>query len=537
MNTEIDDNVRAEIIALRDDAISGFTRHREDFLGLERGYMNILSERQRLSLSRRSKSALTPNLILPKVHMVVRDVMKAFFSNDELADLSVENGADKEDERVNEILIEELKDYSREQNLYIKTKPIVRNMLVYGTGISKVYWNSSENTVKIEECRLDTVFVDPYAPNGNDIRFLVHRVGSMTIADMKRQYKKFAIDWAAYVDDSLVGDNRLTTDTEIGDYQRIEFFEVYRKKAGKWYVTTILNDDTILRLDVPLKDGLPFIVGTVEPQFVMLSEPVTPVRAYGASFIAPLLPIQIENTIKRNQQIDATDVQLNQRFIVTKTSGLREDDLLSNRKKITVDDINGIRELPIPRLNDSIFDTQQLAHEAEEISGVTKFTQGLDSGGKEKTAREVMALQSQGSSVTDDINRAFNEAFYRPLVRRIVTLIYKYKTSPRFIGIDRSRPLKQKVTINVGVGSTNKIIALENNDNAIATANTAIQTFMGLQDMERAQRYAIMLDALIEEKLKLLGQNSILDRVEVEMEKAAKEQAAQQQAQIQGGIA
>jgi len=531
---KVDMAVRAEIIALRDDAIAGFTRHREDFIRLEHGYLNILSEKQRLSLTQRRKSTLTPNLILPKVQMVVRDVMKAFFSNDELADLAVENGAEEEDERVNEILIEEVKDYSRETNLYLKTKPIVRNILIYGTGISKVYWSSAENSVKIEECKLDTVFVDPYAPNASDIRFLVHRVGSMTIADMKRQYKKFEVDWAAYVDDSLIGSNQ-STDTEIGDYQRIEFFEVYRKKAGKWYVTTILNDDTILRLDVPLKDGLPFIVGTIDPQFVTLNEPVPPVRAYGSSFIAPLLPIQVENTIKRNQQIDATDVQLNQRFIVTKTSGLREDDLLSNRKKITVDDINGIRELPIPRLNDSIFDTQQLAHEAEEISGVTKFTQGLDSGGKEKTAREVMALQSQGSSVTDDINRAFNEAFYRPLVRRIVTLIYKYKTSPRFVGIDRKRPLKQKITINVGVGSTNKIIALENNDNAIATTNTAIQTFMGLQDMRRVQRYAIMLDTLIEEKLKLLGQNSVLDRVEAEEEKQAQMQAMQPQ--IQGGIA
>jgi hypothetical protein len=531
---KVDMAVRAEIIALRDDAIAGFTRHREDFIRLEHGYLNILSEKQRLSLTQRRKSTLTPNLILPKVQMVVRDVMKAFFSNDELADLAVENGAEEEDERVNEILIEEVKDYSRETNLYLKTKPIVRNILIYGTGISKVYWSSAENSVKIEECKLDTVFVDPYAPNASDIRFLVHRVGSMTIADMKRQYKKFEVDWAAYVDDSLVGENQ-STDTEIGDYQRIEFFEVYRKKAGKWYVTTILNDDTILRLDVQLKDGLPFIVGTIDPQFVTLNEPVPPVRAYGSSFIAPLLPIQVENTIKRNQQIDATDVQLNQRFIVTKTSGLREDDLLSNRKKITVDDINGIRELPIPRLNDSIFDTQQLAHEAEEISGVTKFTQGLDSGGKEKTAREVMALQSQGSSVTDDINRAFNEAFYRPLVRRIVTLIYKYKTSPRFVGIDRKRPLKQKITINVGVGSTNKIIALENNDNAIATTNTAIQTFMGLQDMRRVQRYAIMLDTLIEEKLKLLGQNSVLDRVEAEEEKQAQMQAMQPQ--IQGGIA
>ena len=518
MAKEISEEVRAEIIALRDGAISGFQKHLMEFIELERGYINVLSNAQRKSLIRRQKSALTPNLIKPKVDLLVRDVMKSFFSSDELAEITEYEGSNENDKKTTVALVKELKDFSRDRNLYSKCKPVVRDSLVYGTAISKVYWSSRENTVKIEQPKLDSIYLDPYAPSIHDIRFLVHRVNSMTIADLEAQYRVH-IDWERYVNDSLIGNKQYNQSYDINKYQRIEFHEVYRKKGNKWYVTTILNDDTILRLDKYLKDGLPFIPSVLDPQFVMLSEPVMPTRAYGGAFIAPLLSLQKEHTVKRNQQIDATDIQLNQRFITTKNSGLREDDLASNRKKIVVDDIANIRELPIPRLNDSIFDTNKVEAEAEQISGVTKFSQGIIAG-REKTAREVRAIENQGSSVVDDLNRAFNENFFRPLIRRIVMLIYKYKSSVNFVGIDRSRGLRHKIIINVGVGSTNKLIASENNDVAINAVMQSMQAFLQINDIERAKKYALMLDELNMEKMKLLGQDTIIEKVKKAEEEA-----------------
>lgn len=528
------DQEKTQLIAIRDDAIAGFVKHQADFELLEQGYVNIIPNDKRLNLIKRGKSTITPNLILPKVSMVVRDVMKSFFANDELANLSVEDGADEEDKKVNEALKKELKEYSREAKLYSITKPAVRDSLIYGTAINKVYWSKRDNTAKVEQCKIDSVFLDPYAPNSDDLRFLVHRVNSMTIADLEEKYSDMSIDWEQYADDSLIGTNTLSQNDEIGKYQRVEIYDVYRKKGAKWYLSTILTDDVILAYDTPLKDGLPFIVSNIDPQFVMLNEPITPVRAYGSSFIAPLIPLQQEYTIKRNQQIDAIDVQLSQRFLVGKQSGLREDDLLSNRKKIAVDDVSSVKELQIPKINDATFSTQLLAQEAEEISGVTKFSQGVDGGGREKTAREVMALQSQGSSVTDDINRAFNENFFRPLVHKIVNLIYKYKdASVALKDLDRTKILKQKVIINVGVGSTNKMLSLDNNDNAIGAVNMAIQTFMGLQDTQRVQKYSFMFDALVNEKLKLLNQDSVIEEVEVKTKEMQAQQETQAQQQIQ----
>ena len=531
-----DDKLVAELVALRDDAINGFEHHRSDFVALESAYVNLLSNKQRKSLSSRRKSALTPNLIKPKVDKIVRDLMKAFFGNDELAEITPEDKESQHDEEVSEALKKELKEYSRDRNLYSAIKPVARESLVYGTACIKVYWNTKANTAKLERCRLDDVYLDPYAPNVQDINYLVHRISSMTIADLETQYTKVSVDWEQYVNSTLNAQSNQNMFSEIGKYQRVEFHEVYRKKKGKWHVSTILTDDTVLRADKYLKDGLPFIIGNLDPQFVMINEPITPVRAYGDAFIAPLISLQNENTIKRNQQIDATDIQLNQRFITTKESGVREDDLISNRKKIVVDNIANIKELPIPRLNDSIFGVEQLSKEAEEISGISKLSEGMSSG-RGKTATEIEALQMQGSNVIDDISRAFNENFFRPLVQRITLLIYKYKVSASFIDINRKKPLKQKIIINVGIGSINKMLEVDNIDKSIATITQSLQLAMQLQDRQRVQKYMRMLDDMNMQKLKLLGQDSIIEKGEEAEDEAEQQEQAQmmpQQTQQQG---
>ena len=529
-NENFSEDLVAELVAIRDDAINGYMQHKNEFIALEMAYINELSKQQRKSLSNRRKSALTPNLIKPKVDKIVRDLMKSFFGNDELALIKADNKESEEDEKVSIALKKELKEYGRDKNLYSNLRPVAREALIYGTAVQKVYWSTKENNIKLERCRLDDVYLDPYAPSTQDINYLVHRVSSMTIAEIEAQYPKAGVDWIQYVNNSLNAQSNQNQFTDIGKFQRVEFHEVYRKKKGKWYVSTILNDDVVLRADKYLKDGLPFIIGTLDPQFVMISEPVNPVRAYGNAFIAPLISLQNENTIKRNQQIDATDIQLNQRFITTKESGVREDDLISNRKKIVVDNINNIRELPIPRLNDSIFDVNQLSKEAEEISGISKLSEGMSSG-RAKTATEVEALQMQGSNVIDDISRAFNENFFRPLIQRIILLIYKYKVSENFIDINRKRPLKQKIIINVGIGSINKIMQIDSIDKATATVIQSLQLFMQIQDQARTQKYIQMLDDLNIEKLKLLGQDSVIESAEEAEEQS--EMMQQQQMQLQ----
>lgn len=514
------------IIALRDEAIGGFDRMKPQFKSLEMGYMAIIDEGQRTSLRKRRKSTLNPAMIRPKVSKVVRDVMRSFFGADELCQINPETMDNENDLKTSEILKKELDEYARDSNLYANVKPSVRSTMVYGTAAVKCYWSVAENTVKIENVKLGKIFLDPHSQNADGIRYIVHKIESRTIGELKKQFPKAKIDWA--------GIEQLNNQTEeLGDYRRVTIYDVYRLINGVWTVSTVA-DDVFIRTDIKLKDGHPFIIPTIEEQFELIEE--SSVMSYGDSFIAPLLPIQTEYIIRRNQQIDAIDLQLNQRFLTTSTSGLREEDLNSNRKRLVVQSLNEIKELPAPRIDQAIFDTDKLEGEAQDIIGISKMSQGLnDKKNLNQTATGISILTQEGSSVIDDVNRAFNEALFRPLFNRIIKLIYKYKVSERFASIDRRKPLRQKVVIDVGIGSTNKEIKMGEIDGAQTAVSNAIPLFVQVNALDEAAKYTAVLGKLLDERIKLLGFNSILEEIKEDEERMA--QNPQIIPQIQQGAA
>ena len=154
------------------------------------------------------------------------------------------------------------------------------------------------------------------------------------------------------------------------------------------------------------------------------------------------------------------------------------------------------------------------------------------SSGRGKTATEVEALQMQGSNVIDDISRAFNENFFRPLVQKITLLTYKYKVSARFIDIDRKKRLNQKIVINVGIGSINKMLEIDNIDKSIMSITQLLQFAIQLQDNRRIEKYMQMFDDMNMQKLKLLGQDSIIEKSEEAEEQQQEEEKNMQQQQM-----
>jgi len=534
------DKDKTQILALRDEAKKGFDKHRTDFQTLESGLLSIIDEGKRTSLKLRRKSTLNPQLIKPKVDSVTRDIMRSFFGQGQLAEIQPESPDDERDVKISEILSMELKDFSRDEKLYFRVKPIIKNALTYGTVVTKVYYDTKSEKVKVEKCRLNEVYLDSKAAGPFDIKYLVHRIDSMTISELKSAYPKHKakIDWTSYVGDTLEVAKDELEDDDIGDYQRVEIVEVYRLKGKNWYVSTLIGDE-FLRDDVLLRDGLPFIVSPVEEQFVLMDE--TPVRAYGDPFIAPLIPIQEEYVIRRNQTIDAIDLQLNPRIITTPHSGLRDEDLNSNRKKLVVDEMGNFEVLPAPTISEALLDTSLLDQEAEAISGVSKYSQGVSTDqNKSKTKGEAMILDARSSAVVDDLTRAINETFFRPLIVRIINLTYKYKPSGNFAGTDRTKPLRQKIIIDVGMGSSNKEVQIQNVDSAIETITARMGMLQPMGMMpdgatpipnDRVPMYDAILDELVKEKLKLLGKNSIVETME-EHEKMREEA----QSQTQGGI-
>ena len=492
------------VLLLIDEAKKGYDLYMNSFVELEHGYLNNLHPTVLKSLKSRRKSHITPKIIKAKVRKVMISVMKTYFENDEFARLVPEYDTEEGFEDVAK-LQKALDNWTTKRiNLYTRFKPSVIDGLVYGTPIIKIYWSGKH--LSVTRVKISDLHLDPNASNVFDIQYCVNRVFT-TVGRLRSQFgRKFK--WKNYIGQTDMAGKVSTTD--IGDASRVEIHDVYRFQNGKWLVSTILPDQTFIRTDEPLKDGLPFIIGNIDPQFVGVNEP-NAVEAYGASFIESMIPLQEEYTITRNQQIDAIDKTFNPQYMATKTSGLNESDLASGRKKVLVSQLSEVEQVPIPRIDPSIFHTDRLDSEIQEVSGVTKASQGLtDSGSKYQTATGMSILSEEGNVVVGDIIRAMNESFFEPAIRRMVRLIYKYDETPLLYSVDRKKDIKFFVSINAGVGAVNGEILLNNITQAEGSAMQNVKTHAEMQDIEGAKRYLAVLDKLFEEKLKALRLKNII---------------------------
>jgi len=505
---------QTRVLLLISEAEKGYDLYRSSFEELEAGYLNNLHPTLLKSLKSRRKSHITPQVIKAKVRKVMISVMKTYFENDEFAKLIPEYTT-KEGFAEVEKLQKALDNWTTKRiNLYTRFKPSVIDGLVYGTPIIKIYWSGKH--LAVNRVKIKNLHLDPNATSVFDIQYCVERVYS-TVGKLKAQFgRKFK--WKNYIGQADGRGGAKVSTIDIGDASRVEIRDVYRFQGGRWLVSTVLPDGTFIRTDEVLKDGLPFIIGNIDPQFVGINENNS-VEAYGASFIESMIPLQEEYTITRNQQIDAIDKTFNPQYMATKTSGLNESDLASGRKKVLVSNLGEVEQVPIPRVDPSIFHTDRLDSELQEVSGVTKASQGIvDNGSKYQTATGMSILSEEGNVVVGDIIRALNESFFEPAIRRMVRLIYKYDETPLLYDVDRKKNIKFFVSINAGVGAVNKEVLLNNitqaEGSAIQNGGFALQ----LQDMEGAKMYSDVLKELYVEKLKALGLKNIIPKFKGELD-------------------
>ena len=483
------------IVTLIDEAKKGFDAMSGEFSVLEDIYLNRLSETDLKSLKKRNKSHMTPQIVKAKVRRIVIGVMKSYFENEKFAAISPEIENETNVKIVNQLQRALDLWTTKRLNLYSRFKPLVRDALVYGSCFVKIYWAGG---LKIQRVRYTDLYIDPNAETPYDVQYVVHRVIT-TVGTLRKQFgKKFK--WRNYIGQY---DGNFVSTTDIGDASRVEVMDVYRYENGQWLLSTVLPDQTFIRTDEPLKDGLPFIQGFVDMQFVTQKD-LNVVQAYGEPFIEPLGKLQSEWTVSRNQQIDAIDKIFNPQYLATKTSGLRETDLESNKKKVLVSDLNQVKEVPLPNIQPSIFNTDKLEMEMQEISGITRYAQGLNDKNLNQTATGVSILTEESNAVISDIIRALNESLFEPAIKRMVRLIAKYDDSPLLYDLDRNVLPKLHVSINAGVGAVNNELMLNNINAAIGSVSQSINIFASLQDMQRVKAYAKTMDELMLQQLKHL---------------------------------
>ena len=498
------DDKKTIIRRLRDEAIKGYEKVKSDFISLEKGYLAVISSDKKDDLRKRRKSVVEHKIIFAKVRKIASDIMKTYYANGNLADIEVVGNP-----KLTEILQDEFDALANQRlNMYQKIFNNIVQMLVYGTSIVKIYWSKKDNEVKISPKRINEVLFDPNAKNHFDCKYFVDRF-YMSVGDLKTLYPNSGVDFASLSNGSDTTMQNKNQSNDLGDYYRVRVYEVYRKIGDSWYLSTLIGD-TFLRVDEKLESGHPFCFGIAYPQFICIDEQEA-VESYGGSYIEPMMPIQSQLIKTRNQQMDAVYQQLNPRFLSTRDSGLRDDDLLDNSIKVKVSNLQGIQQLPTPSINQSIFDTNKLDEELQEVGGLPKINQGIIGANDPRSATGMNLISESGNSVINGIITSYNESFFEPFVKRVITLIYKYKESEKFVGIERDKDFMLQVTINAGVGVMSRDIKLNNIGAAKQSLLTMIKMFLDNGIINKAEQYIEALERLTKDELKAMGQKNIDD--------------------------
>ncbi|MCI4436141.1 MAG: hypothetical protein JHC33_04945 [Ignisphaera sp.] len=466
-------------------AESGYNRYRGAFIKLDNCYLmqfeqDVLDQLKDLD---KPIPIYTPSFN-SKAKRIMASFESAYFESDEIAQVSNNNG---KVQREADAIDLELKDQTR-SGMFAPMQRCFLDTIVKGTAIIRSYWTDKLN---IEHIQVKDLWFDPSALSHKDLRFVVHRTYS-TIPDIAELQQQ-----GIYNND--FDPNTLVKQAyqEQTPFSKVVLYDVYFLDAGVWKLTTLYDRTIILRENIILNDGLPFTFGICLPQ--PISELDTrAVMSYGDSPMSPMISNQAEINIRRNQMIEAIELSLKPRALVMSGSGLDPMDMHKGAgSMIRVTNPNAVQWIPAPSIQSAIFDIQRLDTEGQEAVGVTAYNSGNDMGQMmNRTATGIATLTQEGNTRIASYLRSFNETMMEPLFDRIVKLIWKYSDSDNFDGIDRSQDIEFKISINVGLGATNKQVQLNGMMQAVQliaqTGNTKAVTeiirrtlpLLGIKDVD-----------------------------------------------------
>lgn len=473
---------KVRLVEMINKSQAGLDNVMPHFIGLYNAYQALLDEKAIKYLDSKGKSRIPYYLIMTKLQKIHADFVEAYFTNKSFAKISAKKTLKSVyyDAQTDSFIpfsrglydgmtasaissLQNAIDYYTSDDedgvscLYTPLVKAFRQLQIYGTAILKVYWDSATDGIVVEKIELKDIKFDTEAKSFNDCKYMVHDIYMTKNEILEHRDNGFFLPDADYEKiNSNTGTN--TFSENPSEFKRFKLQEVYEKSKNKWYVSTIWNEQVVLRLKVELPDGLPFVVGTIKEQEVKPDGTDNTVQVYGDSISAPLIPLQREMTILRNQQLDIVDRQLNPRYIIG-DKNINPFDFTNQKVSVIRGNGEQVKELQTPNMRDSNFNVDRLGVEAQEIIGVTDYAA---TGAKQmnKTATGMSILTSESSKILQHLLRGANETLIKPLFRKISHLVWTYGNAELFWGIDRTQKLDYQVGVDVGLGATNKETAL-----------------------------------------------------------------------------
>lgn len=350
----------------------------------------------------------------------------------------------------------------------------VREMLIYGTVVVKVYWKTvKENVQKFEDIiddpnadeeivqeagqvKIETeettydapcvevvdlydFFVDPQATSIEAARYVIHRTWR-TLEYLKQKQKE-----GVYKNIKLIENMQQSGSFEDDKSSRREAANL---NDGQYYVP---NNDMIEILEY-WEDGR---VVCVAGRSVVIRDEVNPYdhnkkifvecvmirpphEFYGIGVLEPIQTLVKELNDRRNQRMDNVTLVLNKQFIIENGQNVDEDELISTPGgAIHADSITAVQVLQQGDVTSSSYQEETLIKaDIQQTTGVSDFTQGVgsDSLGND-TATGISLIQEAGNARFKAIANNLEEMMIKNIGQMMVAMNLQYMDQEKVLRI------------------------------------------------------------------------------------------------------
>ncbi|HHY1568207.1 TPA: portal protein [Campylobacter jejuni] len=442
-------------------------------------------------LRKRNKSSIYIPKINAKVKYLITSLNDVYFNSERMADIETYINSD---DAIIELWQNAIDFYSGKINMFKIFQPLFLDVLLVGTSIAKLTWH--KGMPRIERVDIDSIFFDPNALNSEDIGYIVNEIYLTYNQIHERQklgfYKNIEIQKLFDEDD---------------EYKKVKLYDIYERKNDDTWVVSTLFENNLLRNEVTLQDGQPFVWGSMLPQLKKIDNE-NYVSAYGEPIMASAMPLQDEINITRNLLIDAVRTHIMPKIMMPKSMGVSREDIETLGKPIYTDDPKGVQILPPPNVNSAGMNLQLLESELTEVTGVSPQNNGAQTAQNE-TATEISIKAQEGGRRSADYIRQYNETFIEPLFDRFAMLVFKYGEDSFFNGFQREDIPSFRFKIQTGTGAMNKEIRRAGIQASMQVFSQLYQMYMSIGDANSAYGIINASKELTKELLPILGVKNV----------------------------
>lgn len=340
---------------------------------------------------------------------------------------------------------EQLLEYQlRVYNFKQSFKDLVKDALMYGTGILKASWVFTEDG-KLDHPSLESVdigeyFFDPDAVNRSDARYEIHATyKSKTELKQNPNYDQEAIN-SLKVSSSGSGDSdslRNSRATTVGatspknknKHQVVEYwglFEADEEQGEREFLITVVDGETVIRFEenpyLELFDDSVVDEKMARP-FIVMKDVDVPHEFYGVGMIEPIERLIEELNDTRNQRMDNVTLIVDQMYEVLDAADIDENELVARGGGVVHSAVTGgVNPIPRGDVTQSSYNEEQIIkQDIQKAIGLPDVATGSLQGAQGEAAATILSLQESANIRFDVKISQFADA-----VRHAMSLVLAY---------------------------------------------------------------------------------------------------------------